>query len=154
MSQDNPRGFSNGPMFCEVSRSIPVEQDSKSVEEQQKTEAKVATIFNAFLEEPLSSITLFVEPTIEFLKKGIFRFLSSSYSSLDASRPWVCYWIVHGLHILGYQCTESEALHVVDFLNRCKDPKRGGYGGGPGQVSPILFHGRYFFGFSTDLSMF
>ena len=130
-------------MYCEVSRGIPVEQDSKTVEEQQKTEAKVATLFNAFLEEPLSSISIFIEPTIEFLKKGIFRFLSSGYSSLDASRPWICYWILHALQILGYQCTESEASHVVDFLNRCKDLKRGGYAGGPGQVSNCEFNKLY-----------
>lgn len=26
--------------------------------------------------------------------------MGSGYQSLDASRPWLCYWILHGLDLL------------------------------------------------------
>uniref|UniRef100_A0A4W3I1Z1 Protein farnesyltransferase subunit beta n=1 Tax=Callorhinchus milii TaxID=7868 RepID=A0A4W3I1Z1_CALMI len=51
---------------------------------------------------------------------------------LDASRPWLCYWILHSLELLGEpldQCVESD---ICQFLARCQSPN-GGFGGGPGQ---------------------
>lgn len=37
---------------------------------------------------------------INYLHGGL-QTLSSSYVSLDASRPWICYWILHSLALLG-----------------------------------------------------
>ncbi|XP_025104033.1 protein farnesyltransferase subunit beta-like isoform X2 [Pomacea canaliculata] len=68
----------------------------------------------------------------EFLLKGL-KTLSQSYQCLDASRPWLCYWIVHSLDLLEYHVSEEHALQIADFLGRCQHPK-GGFGGGPGQV--------------------
>ena len=126
--------------FCENCQSIPASIYSTTVKEQTKTEDSVARIFNLFMSAPAPKTPpLSRDLTIEFLKRGLFRHLPSSYGSLDASRPWICYWILHSLDILGYQCTDEEASKVVQFLNKCKDKKRGGYGGGPGQVSSANF---------------
>jgi protein farnesyltransferase subunit beta len=119
--------------FCEACSSTPVEKECNTSYEQAKVENKVADCFNAFLSVS-PRISLFSDNTIHFLKKGLST-LSGSYSSLDASRPWICYWILHALELLGSPPSDEEASHVVQFLNQCKDPVRGGYGGGPSQVA-------------------
>ncbi|KAJ4458249.1 putative Protein farnesyltransferase subunit beta [Paratrimastix pyriformis] len=71
---------------------------------------------------------------IQYLLTGI-RSLPSSFGSLDASRPWICYWILHGLEVLEGLPPASDPLYhdIVQFLARCQHPQ-GGFGGGPGQV--------------------
>jgi protein farnesyltransferase subunit beta len=86
------------------------------------------------------------------------RGLPGGYSSLDASRPWLCYWILNALDLLNALPAPSSTLsatskpptkrpasssssstlasmtsRVVDFLKRCQAPT-GGFGGGPGQL--------------------
>ncbi|XP_010562677.1 PREDICTED: protein farnesyltransferase subunit beta-like [Haliaeetus leucocephalus] len=51
---------------------------------------------------------------------------------LDASRPWLCYWILHSLELLDEPIPQSVASDVCQFLSRCQSPQ-GGFGGGPGQ---------------------
>ena len=58
--------------------------------------------------------------------------LASGYVSLDASRPWLCYWIVHSLELLGerHALAGDAAEDVVRFLGLCQAPG-GGFAGGP-----------------------
>lgn len=51
---------------------------------------------------------------------------------LDCSRPWLCYWNLHALEILGERLTDEEYSPIVHFLSNCQHPD-GGFGGGPGQ---------------------
>lgn len=67
-----------------------------------------------------------------YLLKGLQN-LSESYESLDASRPWLCYWILHCLELLDVAVSGSLCSRVVEFICRCKHAD-GGYGGGPGQL--------------------
>lgn len=72
------------------------------------------------------------EHHIAFLKSGL-KELSSSYQCLDASRTWLCYWILHSLDLLDVLPLPDETVrHIADFLKRCQHPD-GGFGGGPGQ---------------------
>jgi len=60
---------------------------------------------------------------------------SGCHSSLDASRPWLVYWCVHGLDVLDRlqsDLSDESARAIVAFLARCVHPN-GGFGGGPGQ---------------------
>ena len=50
---------------------------------------------------------------------------------LDASRPWLVYWILHALELLGSPPLDRFSS-VIDTLRRCQDAS-GGFGGGPGQ---------------------
>ena len=34
--------------------------------------------------------------------KGL-TYLPESYSCLDASRPWLCYWILHSMEVLNIE---------------------------------------------------
>ena len=77
---------------------------------------------------------------ISYLLSGLGS-LSSNYSSLDASRPWLCYWILHSVETLGPsgQIPAEYAHHIVDFLQRCQHKLDGGFCGGPhpGQMAHL-----------------
>uniref|UniRef100_A0A8C4QMA7 Protein farnesyltransferase subunit beta n=1 Tax=Eptatretus burgeri TaxID=7764 RepID=A0A8C4QMA7_EPTBU len=66
-----------------------------------------------------------------YLKRGLKQ-LSVAYECLDASRPWLCFWILHSLELLGEPIPETVASDVCKFLAKCQDPS-GGFSGGPGQ---------------------
>ena len=70
---------------------------------------------------------------VAYVRAGLER-LGAGFSSLDASRPWLCYWIVHSLELLGAPPDASVCARMVDFLGgRCQD-ESGGFAGGPGQL--------------------
>ncbi|NXA40621.1 FNTB farnesyltransferase, partial [Eudromia elegans] len=71
------------------------------------------------------------EKHFHYLKRGL-RQLTEAYECLDASRPWLCYWILHSLELLEEPVPEAVASDVCQFLSRCQSPQ-GGFGGGPGQ---------------------
>jgi len=54
----------------------------------------------------------------------------------DASRTWICYWILHSLSLLEVKLPEDLKDALVDFLGRCQSPE-GGFGGGPGQMAHL-----------------
>lgn len=73
--------------------------------------------------------------TVGFLRRGL-RELSEGYECLDASRPWLVYWIVHSIELLGEELTEDDKSNLVNFLALCQDPE-GGFAGGPGQLAHL-----------------
>lgn len=75
----------------------------------------------------------FLEPVLEGL--------SWKWVALDASRPWLIYWILHALSILG---VIDEVLNKNDYRKRiittlktCIEPNTGAFGGGPGQKAHL-----------------
>ncbi|CAL9224117.1 unnamed protein product, partial [Arabidopsis halleri] len=69
---------------------------------------------------------------LDYLMKGL-RQLGPQFSSLDANRPWLCYWILHSIALLGESVDDELENNAIDFLVRCQGSD-GGYGGGPGQL--------------------
>nr|XP_023014805.1 protein farnesyltransferase subunit beta [Leptinotarsa decemlineata] len=63
-------------------------------------------------------------------------YLSSRYECLDASRPWLCYWILHPLSLMGITLDNRRKASIARFLSKCQNPD-GGFGGGPGQFSHL-----------------
>ncbi|KAL6135762.1 hypothetical protein ACLB2K_067988 [Fragaria x ananassa] len=104
--------------------------------EQWMVESEVLRIYNHFEGQPLSDQTrklkLKRDDHINYLMRGL-GILPASFSSLDANRPWMCYWILHSLALLGAPVEDGLKNIIIDFLRRCQD-KNGGYGGGPGQM--------------------
>ncbi|RMX67720.1 hypothetical protein DD238_001459 [Peronospora effusa] len=79
--------------------------------------------------EPL----LMREKHVEYLKRGLTR-LSSGFVALDASRPWIIYWILHALDLLD-ALPEEETARVIDTLKPFwNNDHEGGFGGGPKQL--------------------
>ena len=62
-----------------------------------------------------------------YLMKGI-RTLSHHFECLDASRPWLVYWIVHSMRLMGMPLSDGLVNDITDFLSRCQATS-GGFGG-------------------------
>ena len=109
-------------------------------EEQHSVEMEVLREFGAILNQPdfdpSRHIVLNRKAHIEFLKRGLAEPLHASYISLEASRPWIIFWILHALDLLGARSLiEDEfAPGVISFLSDCQDQETGGFGGGPSQL--------------------
>jgi len=73
-----------------------------------------------------------------YLFRNLLKPLHPAFSSLDASRPWMTWWITHSLDLLGVldDLKEGTRTAIVTFLKHCEHPE-GGYGGGPGQQSHL-----------------
>ena len=52
---------------------------------------------------------------LSYLRKGLKK-LSENFECLDASRPWLCYWILHSLNLLDDPLSENEQFAISDFL--------------------------------------
>ncbi|KFV66983.1 Protein farnesyltransferase subunit beta, partial [Dryobates pubescens] len=99
---------------------------------QTKVEDIVQEVFDAFKNNHHDvQLILHREKHFHYLKRGL-RQLTEAYECLDASRPWLCYWILHSLELLDEPIPQSVASDVCEFLRRCQSPQ-GGFGGGPGQ---------------------
>ena len=70
-----------------------------------------------------------------FLRAAL-KTLPTGFQSLDASHPWLCYWITHSLGVLGEHVPRDQAGFVAKFLSECQSPD-GGFAGGPGQISHL-----------------
>lgn len=56
--------------------------------------------------------------------------LPAPYASLDASRPWLMYWCLHGFDLLGVALDMPMRQRGVATILSFQDPK-GGFAGGP-----------------------
>ncbi|XP_004837460.1 protein farnesyltransferase subunit beta isoform X3 [Heterocephalus glaber] len=100
--------------------------------EQAKVEEKIQEIFNSYkFNHLVPRLILQREKHFHYLKRGL-RQLTDAYECLDASRPWLCYWILHSLELLDEPIPQIVATDVCQFLELCQSPD-GGFGGGPGQ---------------------
>ncbi|XP_064600059.1 LOW QUALITY PROTEIN: protein farnesyltransferase subunit beta-like [Liolophura sinensis] len=123
---------------CQNRKQLRFNDDNVSTvssREQEKVEQSVDEAYETFKShaefEP-SLPELDRKQHCAFLWKGLEN-LSESYDCLDASRPWLCFWILHSLEILGEDIPCEIASRVAKFLGHCQSPD-GGFGGGPGQV--------------------
>jgi protein farnesyltransferase subunit beta len=67
-----------------------------------------------------------------YLSKGLVR-VPESFKGLNASQPWLLYWMLHAQDILGSPLDPDTASAAVEHLRLCRDVASGGFGGGPGQ---------------------
>ncbi len=119
--------------FQRLSRRLQDDGESTvTSKEQEAVEKKIISRLQRTSAVGADRVTLWQDKHIDFLKRGLVR-LSSDYECLDASRPWLCYWIVHALSLLDYTLMPAETHKVVEFLRKCQC-REGGFGGGPGQL--------------------
>lgn len=73
---------------------------------------------------------------VAYVQGGLGQ-LSPGFAALDASRPWICYWLVHSLALLDAPMPASvSGDDVVAFLAHCQHPQ-GGFGGSPLQPAHL-----------------
>ncbi|KAI9593649.1 terpenoid cyclases/protein prenyltransferase alpha-alpha toroid [Syncephalis fuscata] len=95
------------------------------------------------LEDQNQEIALYRSLHKRFVRQGLNQ-LSNHFEALDASKPWLCFWIVHSLHLLSDDDNEHEQevfdlsfkLRMVNTLATCQHPD-GGFGGGPDQLAHL-----------------
>ncbi|KAH7941946.1 hypothetical protein HPB49_018689 [Dermacentor silvarum] len=109
-----------------------------SSEEQKKVEKSVDCFFKATqaaakLREGCPRLQR--ERHVAFLMKGLSH-LPQAYQDLDASRPWLCYWILHSLELLEVSLYSEMKSSIAAFLGKCQHPE-GGFSGGPGQQAHL-----------------
>ncbi|KAJ3092337.1 hypothetical protein HK100_006963 [Physocladia obscura] len=80
-------------------------------------------------------LTLSRKAHIRFLRTALIG-LGRNFVSLDASKPWILFWILQALDLLGEKLTTDEEQRAIDTLSRCQDDA-GGFGGGPGQIAHL-----------------
>ena len=109
-----------------------------SSEEQHEVEMEVLRHFGRILNAPdfdaERSLVLNRESHIAFLVRGLSEPLKPSFISLEASRPWIAFWILHALDLLGQRSLilDKFSESVPAMLARCQHAT-GGFGGGPFQ---------------------
>lgn len=114
--------------------------ESRTSTEQSALEKKVLPYYQEleqFQPEELAEVLQLLRSAhVQYLHNGLGQ-LSAAFASLDASRPWICYWILHSLALLDAKLpTKPNAKDVVFFLSCCQSPE-GGYGGGPMQMAHL-----------------
>ncbi|KAA0053672.1 protein farnesyltransferase subunit beta [Cucumis melo var. makuwa] len=101
------------------------EQLTETQQNQRMVEYEVARIYDFFLRAPRSAqefmLELQRENHIEYLTNGL-NHLGPSFRVLDANRPWICYWILHSIALLGDSVDAELEARAIDFLNRCQLP--------------------------------
>ncbi|EFN77270.1 Protein farnesyltransferase subunit beta [Harpegnathos saltator] len=72
-----------------------------------------------------------------------FKTVTTIGQCLDCSKPWLCYWILHSLEILGERLGDEEYSKIAGFLAKCQSPE-GSFGGGLGQYPHFKKRWRFF----------
>ncbi|CAG8457019.1 1652_t:CDS:2 [Paraglomus brasilianum] len=103
---------------------------------QVETEVEVYKLYKEVLDtDDLNNVTLERERHLNYLLSGS-KGLNKYFVVLDASRPWICYWVVHALDILGRTIEPDFMRGCIEMLSKYQNPT-GGFGGGFGQLSHL-----------------
>ncbi|KAI8062189.1 terpenoid cyclases/protein prenyltransferase alpha-alpha toroid [Gongronella butleri] len=107
---------------------------------QKRTEDAVLEAFvpyapNNVHRKNLDNVQLNRQKHISYLTRGL-EHLGQYMVVLDASRPWLVYWITHSLDLLGYQFPNETIQRGITTLAACQHPD-GGFGGGPTQLAHL-----------------
>lgn len=80
------------------------------------------------------------EKHLEYLRKGFLNGFPSAYISLDSSRPWLLYWSLHSLDLLGYELSQSERERTIETIRKFQNNSEGGFCGGDHEFTGHLSH--------------
>ncbi|WWC64057.1 uncharacterized protein I303_106664 [Kwoniella dejecticola CBS 10117] len=105
---------------------------SATLDEQQETESLISSLFSLLPSPTTESddkTVLRKNEHTQFLASTFFK-LPGKFVSLDASRPWLIFWTVHSLDILGVALDQGTKDRVVSTILKFLAPT-GGFAGGP-----------------------
>ncbi|KAG0368624.1 terpenoid cyclases/protein prenyltransferase alpha-alpha toroid [Gamsiella multidivaricata] len=111
-----------------------------SSEVQLQTEKSIRGAFFSYTQEnpmpkPIAGLELKRLRHVEYILGGIDS-LEWYWTALDASKPWLCYWMLQSLDLLGHKIPEQLAQRTVSTL-RHMQCETGGFAGGPGQEAHL-----------------
>ena len=136
----NTRGVQNLPVVPELHTNLPPIVDhlitNTSLSQDEVVESCLPYLAgigrSAFNYNNIGIRKLERESHIDFLKTAI---QNARFIPYDASRPWIVFWSLSGLHLLG-ESVEIYQKRVVETLTPSQNPG-GGFGGGHGQISHL-----------------
>ncbi|KAI8593264.1 terpenoid cyclases/protein prenyltransferase alpha-alpha toroid [Geranomyces variabilis] len=110
---------------------------TESSELQQEVEDSIAPLLGPYQNgsADLGLVKLDRAAHVKYIQKNLFS-LPSYFISLDASKPWLVYWALHALDLLGTPIPPDTAARAIATLAACQDPE-GGFAGGPGQLPHV-----------------
>ncbi|KAM7542294.1 hypothetical protein Aperf_G00000019046 [Anoplocephala perfoliata] len=109
---------------------------TKTEKDQARTEAFVKKAYCEKLEKwGESAMRLFKLEHINYLTRRLLD-LPESIENLDASQPWLAYWMVHSLRLLCYQPSDKLKTSIINFVKNCQH-SQGGFAGGPHQIAHL-----------------
>ncbi|KAJ3008162.1 hypothetical protein HKX48_008729 [Thoreauomyces humboldtii] len=100
---------------------------------QREVEESILELYEADIDD--GSLTLQRPLHKTYLMKHIHS-LPGWFSSLDASKPWLVYWILHSLDLLSIPISQGIAKSAIETLRKCQVPE-GGFAGGPSQLAHV-----------------
>lgn len=96
----------DGMVDCERFTRSPPAVSTATTEQQAAVEERCLRLYLRHLDQARAvergDVALARAEHVRYLLSGLER-LSSGYQALDSSRPWLCYWILHGLDLLGHE---------------------------------------------------
>ncbi|CAH8675380.1 hypothetical protein MS3_00003736 [Schistosoma haematobium] len=110
--------------------------ETRTIIDQMETESLVSkAYYEKLCQWKDDALRLFKINHINYLNKRLFN-LPMSFEHLDASQPWLAYWIVHALRLLNFVIPEETSVKLISFLASSQHPD-GGFGGGPYQFAHL-----------------
>lgn len=105
--------------------------NSATLQEHSKVTQSILSIYS--LERSLEW-RLEVPSHVEYLRRCLLSPLPEPYICLDASQPWLCYWILHSLELLDPSSLKDDAIvsRARSILHDCR--RCGAFGGSPYQI--------------------
>ncbi|KNE61544.1 hypothetical protein AMAG_06363 [Allomyces macrogynus ATCC 38327] len=108
-----------------------------SSEEQADVECDILAIYESALQSAhLSGPLLLRRPSHAAYLHRVATSLPRSMSALAASRPWLVYYVLHSMDLLGMDLSEMLRLRAASTLLRMQDPN-GGFAGGVGMIAHL-----------------
>ncbi|CAG8693936.1 17759_t:CDS:2, partial [Racocetra persica] len=127
-------GIIDGPRPLEELFAKNDEYFTESSRLQTKTEKSVYDLFKPVKDKnSLNTIRLNRISHIKYATDGL-KGLHQHWVVLDANKPWLCYWMLHVLDLLGHDITQELIDRGVSTISKLQNVT-GGFGGGPGQIS-------------------
>lgn len=117
--------------------------------EQVKTEQEIRQLLSLYIAQPAVGSAKPRAPVLDINKielnraghvkwlSGILRPLPAPYTTLDASRPWLLYWITHSLAIMNTTLDPKGKEKGIATIKSFWNKEEGGFGGGPGQMAHL-----------------
>ncbi|CAG8441404.1 1441_t:CDS:10 [Diversispora eburnea] len=127
-------GIFNGPCPFDERFTKNDGYPTKSSTIQTSTERAVYNKFKEFENaNSLKQVKLYRDIHFEYIRGGLDH-LHKYFVVLDASKPWLCYWMLHSLDLLGNEITPDIIKRGISTISKLQNVT-GGFGGGPGQIS-------------------
>jgi protein farnesyltransferase subunit beta len=127
----------------------PVKTDGLVTEtslEQAKTEGLLRELLSLYIAQPgtskppvldIDELTLNRKAHVRWLSSMVSFTLPTPYTSLDASRPWLLYWVTHSLALLNVTLDNETKRRARETIRSFWNKEHGGFGGGPGQMAHL-----------------